>query len=143
MYVWCFYISHAINYVLCTTIASLEGAYDPEDIFLNGGRETDALSLLNIRHNSCKPQVSALANPASAVSTSFREGMTVQLHSLSATNLNGKIGRCGRFKKGRYAVLLDNGKRKVAVPSSDYLFNEQFTNKKIKYIEVLFNIVQN
>jgi len=59
--------------------------------------------------------VSALANPASAVSTSFREGMTVQLHSLSATNLNGKIGRCGRFKKGRYAVLLDNGKRKVAV----------------------------
>ena len=134
---------HAINYVLRTAMASLEGVYDPEDNFRNGGRETDASSLLNMHHNPCKPQVSALANPASAVSTSFREGMTVQLHSLSATNLNGKIGRCGRFKKGRYAVLLDNGKRKVAVPSSDYLFNEQFTNKKIKYIEVLFNIVQN
>ena len=55
------------------------------------------------------------AAAASDASISFSEGMAVQLHSLSMASLNGKIGRCVGFKKGRYGVVLDDDKRKVAV----------------------------
>jgi hypothetical protein len=44
-------------------------------------------------------------------------GMIVQLHSLSATKLNGRVGECGAFdeRKGRYAVeLLDDEGRSSA-----------------------------
>ena len=50
----------------------------------------------------------------------FCEGMSVQLHSLSNPTMNGEIGVVCRYvkkgkQKGRYGVVLNSSKKKVAV----------------------------
>ena len=51
---------------------------------------------------------------ASATQSTFAVGTMVELHSLSATSLNGRRGKCGAFNKteGRYAVTLLKTKTK-------------------------------
>ena len=70
------------------------------------------LGIAVILNLSTQVSVSAAASDASI---SFREGMAVQLHSLATVSLNGKIGRCICFHKGRYGVMLDGSNRKVAI----------------------------
>merc|ERR1719498_119479 len=56
-----------------------------------------------------------------AAKSNYSVGTMVELHSLSSTSLNGRVGKCGKYdeKEGRYAVTLlatkTKKKKKVAV----------------------------
>jgi tetratricopeptide (TPR) repeat protein len=90
--------------------------------------------MAGLSHREVESALSAAERPLRlgfAAARPFPAGMMVELHGLSATALNGKIGECGRLDetKGRYPVTLLEAGKIVAVRPSNLKFVTSVSSK--------------